>query len=197
MAHYSGAVSIPITSYTAWKNATLNNSYDLDGSYGAQCWDFCAEFWYNTGQFAYPYLSTGGTGAAYGCWTVESARTANAGTVFDLITDKTQLKTGDVIVMNAVSFNEYGHITFANEDYNGTNTISCFGQNQGGGTSVAAGGTTASVNNLGLDAFLGAFRYKPWHGASPTPVNPMPIFSTFVLYKNKFPWVLYAKKLRK
>lgn len=194
MAHYSGAVTIPITSYDTWRSSVLGNSYDLDGSYGAQCWDLTAELWYNVGGYSYPYLSTGGTGNAYGCWTVVSARTQNAGTKFDLVTSASSIKRGDVIVMNATSSVPSGHICFADEDYNGTNYISCLGQNQGGGTSLSAGGTTASINTLGLGDFLGCFRLKSWNeGSTSGGDTTSTIFTT---RESRFPWVLYANKLR-
>lgn len=181
MAWY-GYVDVPHSTYTEWKNNTVGNGYNLDNSYGCQCWDFASLFWRNIG-FPSGYPQTGPNLAAYECWTV--SRSANQGDKFDLIYDKTQIKTGDVIVMGPVSFNPYGHITFADEGYNGTDSLRCFGQNQGGGTPDPAGGTTASVNVLGLDQFLGAFRYKGWE-SSPPPSSKS---------RGHFPWVLYQRRL--
>ena len=49
MAKYTGYVDIPHATYDEWRNATLGNGYDIDGSYGCQCWDFASEFWRNVG----------------------------------------------------------------------------------------------------------------------------------------------------
>ena len=184
MAHYNGAVSLPVNTYDAFRNAVLGNSYDFDGISGCQCVDLPKELNYNLG-YSSPYWDTGGTGKAYGGWTVTSARNFNAGTQYDLIYNKYEIKRGDMIVMNWTPQNEFGHVTFADEDYNGTNQLACLGQNQGGGTPAPGGGTTAVVTNLGLSDFLGAFRLKAW--------NVQPI----TYRKHKFPWVLYARKLRK
>lgn len=183
---YNGFVSIDTSSYYNWKAATLGNGYNYDGSYGDQCWDYCQEFWANLGST----LSTGGTGYAYGCWTV--ARETNAGNLFDLITSKSEIRIGDVIVMNKTSSNSAGHITFADENYNGTDYIYCLGQNQGG-PAYSGGGTYVSVNRLGLDAFLGAFRYKGWSSSS----GSLSGGGNYTPSNGHFPWVLYARGLRK
>ena len=177
-----GYVDVPHANYAEWRGATIGNEYDLDGYYGCQCWDYASLFWRNVG-FGVGYPLTGSTQSAYECWTVN--RETNKGDKFDLIYEKSQIKRGDVIVLNATSSNPAGHITFADEDYNGTDYIACVGQNQGG-TPSPQGGTPVTLNTLGLQDFLGCFRYKEWH--QPTP----PIGST----KKHFKWVLYANKLR-
>lgn len=176
-----GYSDIAHSTYAEWKVNTLGRAFDLDGSYGCQCWDYASLFWRNVG-FPAGYPQTG-NGYAYGCWTLR--RDVNAGDKFDLIYDKTQIQEGDIIVMDGTSENPAGHITFANENYNGTNTISCMGQNQGGAPDPS-GGTAVTINNLGLGDFLGAFRYKAWHTTPPTPTTS----------RSKFKWVLYARKLR-
>lgn len=177
-----GYSNIAHSTYSEWKTNTIGRAFDLDGYYGCQCWDYASLFWRNVG-FPAGYPQTG-NGNAYGCWTLR--RDANAGDQFDLIYDKTQIQEGDVIVMNGTSANPPGHITFANENYNGTNSISCLGQNQGGAPDPS-GGTAVTINTLGLGDFLGAFRYKAWHTTPPTPTPTT---------KDKFPWFIYANKLR-
>lgn len=178
-----GYVDVPHSDYAQWKLNTLGEGYDLDGYYGCQCWDFASLFWRNVG-FPAGYPLTGPNISAYECWTV--SRIQNAGTQFDLITDVTQIKTGDVIVLGPTSQNPAGHIAFANEDYRG-NMIVMLGQNQGG-TPTPSGGSVVSISNVSLSEFLGAFRYKEWH----QPVPPTPTTTK----KSKFKWVLYANKLR-
>ena len=184
----SGYVDVPHVTYDEWRNNTIGNEYDLDGYYGCQCWDYASLFWRNIG-FPAGYPLTGPNQSAYECWTVSRVQNQSYGgtTYFDLITDVNNIKRGDVIVMAGNLSNPPGHITFADEDYDGSGRIWCVGQNQGGPPSPG-GGTAVTRNNLGLDLFLGAFRYKEW-GGGPTPPTP-------TVKKNKFPWVLYARKLR-
>lgn len=198
MAFVSGYVVLPTNTYLAWKNAVAGNGYDADGYYGDQCWDLCAEFWYNVG-FPTGYPLTGPNHFAYECWTVNRDNNISYGGTqyFDLIPNLADVKQGDVVVFNATPNNSAGHIGFADEDYNSSKNgyIAILGQNQGsGGTpppiSNPAGGTTANVKDLYVQSdFLGAFRFKAWHTTPPTPVQSKP-------FKRKFPWVLYANKLR-
>lgn len=190
MAFYTRYVTIPIDTYLAWKNTVAGNGYDADGYYGDQCWDLVAEFWYNVG-FGTGYPHTGPNQYASECWTVsrEQNTSYNGTTYFDLIYNLADVKQGDVVVYAGSP----GHIGFADEDYNPSKGgfLAVLGQNQGsGGVPPAinnpAGGTTANVQDLyTASAFLGAFRYRGWSG--PTPPTPV---------KNKFPWVLYARKFR-
>lgn len=182
MAHYSGYVTVPTTSYEAFRNAVDGNSYDVDGVAGCQCVDLAKLLNYNLG-FSYPYYSTGGTGAAYGGWTVDSARIFNMGNAYITIYDKTQIKKGDMVVIDRFTGNDVGHVGFADEDFSGPNLRMCSQNN--GGTPAPGGGTTVNIANYSLTHFLGAFRLVAWQ---PTP----PTTST----KSKFPWVIYARKLR-
>lgn len=197
MAFYTGYVLLPTNTYLAWKTAVAGNGYDADGYFGDQCWDLTAEFWYNIG-FPTGYPQTGPNLAAYECWTVsrDANKAYNGTTYFDLIYNLTDVKQGDVVVLNASGFSSVGHIAFADEDYDPSKGgyLALLGQNQGsGGTPPAidnpAGGTTANVKDIYVASdFLGAFRYKDW-GGGPTPPPYEPT-------KKRFPWVLYARKLR-
>lgn len=182
MAVITGYVTLPITNYATFKAATIGNSYDADLSFGCQCWDYLAEFWYNvTGLTGYPH--TGPNSAAYECWTNTTSRAENAGIHFDLVTNLSDVLQGDVLVLDSVNGNA-GHICFADEDYNGTNTMRIVGQNQAGQNFVNE--MTAVLTPTISGAFLGAFRYREWH--RPTPITTS---------RSKFKWVLYANKLRK
>lgn len=195
MAFYTGYVVLPTNTYLAWKTAVAGNGYDADGSYGDQCWDLTAEFWHNVG-FPTGYPLTGPNHSAYECWSVNKDNNIsyNGTQYFDLIYNLSDVKQGDVVVFNGTQSNPAGHIGFADEDYNPSKNgyIAILGQNQGsGGTPPAinnpAGGTTANVKDLYVVTdFLGAFRYKAWEQPTPPPTSR----------KNKFPWVLYARKLR-
>lgn len=194
MAFYTGYISLPTNTYDAWKLAVAGNGYDADGSYGDQCWDLCAEFWWNIG-FPQGYPLTGPNHGAAECWSVskDANSSYNGVTYFQQITNLNDVKRGDVIVWNSHGSYIYGHIGFADEDYNGSGSIAVLGQNQGTGgvptpISNPNGGTTANVKTLSTNYFLGAFRYVNW---TPTPPPPTP--ST---RKNHFKWVLYTRKLR-
>ena len=158
-AHYS----VPYGTYDEFRNTVNGKGYDCDGSYGAQCWDGADLLWMQLGRF----LSTGGTGAARGCWT--AAKDANAGNDFTLIYDKNSVKRGDVVVFNCGT---YGHIGFADANYDGGAYIRLLGQNQGG-TAYPSGGASFNVINMSMATFLGAFRFKKWIVTPPTP-TPTP-----------------------
>lgn len=178
-------VFVPTGSYDAFRNAVIGNGYDVDNQNGYQCWDLGAELWGNIGGYVYPYLSTGGTGYAYGIW---DARLQNAGTSFDLIYNLEDVKRGDMVVLDKGRFagDVSGHNAFADEDYNGTTRMWLVGQNQENPNPSTGHVTTRDY--MDVSKFLGAFRYHNW--ISPTP--PTPPSSK----RKGFPWVLYARKLR-
>lgn len=130
--------------------ATINKSYDMDNMYGKTCWDYADYFWLNQVGRA---LDTGGTGQARGCWTVAAARKRNAGTDFDLITNKNDLREGDWIITNG---GKYGHVGIVTRIVKKGVTVKLQGQNQG------TFRTKVTVINFGLNDFLGAFRFKKW-----------------------------------
>lgn len=148
---------ISIGSYDQFRAQVLGNGFDIDGAYGNQCWDGCALLWQQIGRT----LQTG-NGCAYGCWTLK--RTENAGSHFTLITNKADVKRGDVVVFQG---GQYGHIGFADENYNGGAYIRLMGQNQGGANG------NFNIINMSMAGFLGAFRFKPWQPAANNP-QPQP-----------------------
>lgn len=152
------AYFVPINSYDDFRNTVNGRAFDIDGAYGAQCWDGAALLWQQLGRS----LSTGGTGAAKGTWSVAAARAANAGNDFDLITNFAALKRGDVIVFG---YGQYGHIAFVDQ----VNPLRILGQNQTGT------GNGAPFNIIGATSsgFIGAFRFKRWNVTPPAP-KPTP-----------------------
>lgn len=173
---------INTSSYDAFRADALTRAgqglgYDVDEYYGYQCWDLAAELWMNLPEFAGHglYPQTGPNYAAAECWTV--SRTQNAGNSFDLIYNLTDVKRGDVIVLGPSPISDVGHIAFADEDYNGTNYMDLLGQNQVNPSLYY--GHIPTVTNLGVTAFLGAFRYKGWE-------QPEPETTTEI--KKHFPW---------
>lgn len=170
MAQVNGPVLIPHDNYAQWRNAVLGNGYNYDYTYGNQCWDLCAELWYQYGLT----LFTGPSGDAYECWTVSADR--NAVNPFTKVTNVTDIKRGDCIVIRQWGSNS-GHIAFADEDYNGSDHINVLGQNQGQGSAAPS-----NIASMPLTTFLGAFRNGHW--VSPTPPKPESV------KKKKFPWCI-------
>ena len=171
MAQYNGFVSIPHSSYNEWRASTIHNGYDADGWYQNQCWDFCAELWYQYGLTLYT-----GNGYAYGCWTIE--RNRNAVSPFIKVNGVENIKRGDVLVFNYTPTSATGHICFADEDYHtGMTYISTFGQVP----AVFGLSGTAGTYPFNLSNFLGIFRNTEWDNTpEPTPVSTPK--------KKKFPW---------
>lgn len=178
-----GYISIPHSTYDEWRNATMGQSYDVDQSFGCQCWDYVAELWYNLG-FGTGYPHTGPNMSAYECWTV--SRYQNIGNKFELVELLATVKKGDVVVLNYGRFpgDTTGHIAFADEDYDGSGQMWLVGQNQVNPSATL--GSPVARTRMSVTAFLGAFRNKEWQ-TTPTPSTE----------KSKFPWVLYARKLNK
>lgn len=156
---------VSIGSYDQFRAQVIGKGFNLDDAYGAQCWDGASLLWQQLGRT----LQTG-NGCAYGCWTLK--RDANAGSNFELITNKANVKRGDVVVFQG---GQYGHIGFADENYQGGTYIKLLGQNQGG-AAYPGGGSAFNVINMSMTGFLGAFRFKGWvssqNNPQPQPTTP-------------------------
>lgn len=184
MALYYGYVSLPVDTYDSLRAAIIGNGYNADYLYGFQCWDIISEAYYNFGWGTnYPITQSGGDGQAWMCWTY--SKFLNSGNGISLIYNLSEVERGDIVVFDGTISNPAGHIAFADEDYDGSGYLWCIGQNQGG-TPLPEGGTVVTRNHLTCNEFLGAFRYDAWHQTPPTPT----------VTKHRFPWVLYARKLR-
>lgn len=131
--------------------------YLADNLVHHNCWDGCALLWQQLGQ----NLLTGGDNAR-GCWT--RMRDANANPYFTLIYDLAEVKRGDVCVFG---LDPYGHIGFADEDYNGSNTLRLYGQNQGGTPGPDGLGGAFNTITMNTGTFLGAFRFTRWLPTTP------------------------------
>lgn len=189
-----------MTSYETVRSAILERAsqglgYDFDEYYGYQCWDLGANWYGNVGrQFRTKNSFTGAGGAdsnVYTTWTYPEAFNYNSTTPFMAISNPNKIKRGDMIIWaegNQISVN--GHNAFADEDYNNNKTtIRSLGQNQIDPSPSV--GHIPTVNELPKSGILGAFRYRPWNGDSPSSSNP-PLNLTL----SHFPWFLIARKLR-
>ena len=172
MSQHNGYEQVPHASYDEFKAATINQGWNVDYSYGNQCYDLVSLLYWQYGLS----LQTG-NGYAYSCWTMR--RNANSQPPFYAIEGKENIKRGDIIVWNRSAHSATGHIAFADEDFNGTNYINSFGQVP----SLHGINGTAQVDNFSLTNFLGIFRNADWQT---TPPPPAPSGST---KKSKFPWV--------
>lgn len=172
----AGYPTLNVSSPQAFANDTLGKCIDVDGHFGAQCWDLASAFWYN---YAGRILSTCGTGAAKGtiadgCWQ------KNAGNEFVMIWDKTQIQAGDIAVY---STGQWGHIGMAMGNYN-NGYFTLLGQNQGG-KACPGGGAAGNIINLSTRDFIGAFRPKAYIKPEPKPTpapTPAPTPSKTVTY---------------
>lgn len=157
---------LDISSPQAFANQVLGQCIDVDGYFGAQCWDEMAAFFINyTGHTLY----TCGTGAAKGtiadgCWQ------QNAGDQFTMIWNPTEIQAGDIAVY---STGQWGHIGMAMGDYN-NGYFTLLGQNQGG-PACPNGGAAGNIINLSTRDFIGAFRPNIYIKPDPQPEpEPMP-----------------------
>lgn len=171
MAQYNGYVDVPHASYQEWRDATLGNGYNVDNTYGNQCWDFCALLWYQYGLTLY----TGSSHYASECWTQNKDN--NAVPPFEAVNGVENIKRGDVVVFNGSTNYPTGHIAFADQDYADrvNNRLDFLGQNQGDNTSS----DPSCIASVGLNNFLGIFRNTNWT-TPPTPTEEPK--------KKKFPW---------
>lgn len=144
-----------------------------------ECWDYINLIWSHLGSVYYTYPPSDPSATNHGVkWGVlnNEARSANTITGLTYISDKTHLKRGDIVVTTG---GEFGHAGFINSDYDGDHTYGFYSQNYNNRRSV-------SLDYYDLSEFGGAFRYEAWQQPTPTPT----------LKHSKFPWVLYARKLR-
>ena len=194
MAYYTGYVTIPHSTYDEFRAFTNGNGFNYDNHYGCQCYDLAVEFWWNVGfPMGYPLIASS---SAYTMWSVYKDQNCvyNGTTYFRQITNLNDVKRGDVIVYNYFSSNPYGHVGFADQDYdtwhsaNPTSYEFPILSENNGGTPDPQGGAYTNVHGYDTRLFLGAFRYIPWE----QPVPPTPTIDI----EHQFPWVLYARKFR-
>lgn len=188
MTIYSDYVTVPHQTYNEWRTATLGNGYQINGATDLLSYYFVSVFWYNLGfPTNYPY-----TGGGYGTIRIWNNRLNNASyngvDYFDIITSLNDVKRGDVVLYNSTYELPNGICGFADTDYNGGD-LTIIAQ-EIGTTPYIGGGTVVSINTYPSSLFLGAFRYKGWHGEPPVP--PVPPLTT----RSKFNWAIYARKLR-
>lgn len=143
-----------------FRNATLGKRIDVDNfpkEQPYQCWDLPAFFWSRVvGRFL---ATKQGGGGAKDCWNY--SRIYNAGSEFELITDRNALRVGDWLIDNG---GEWGHVGMITAIVAQGQVVRLLGQNQPYGY--------VNEINFSLRNFAGAFRLKAWNNSpSPAPLN--------------------------
>ena len=190
MAQYNSYVQIPHSSYNEWRTATLGNGYNVDywynGGWGNQCWDYCAELWY---QYELRLITKpSGNGGAADCWLV--SKDANSKPPFIAVYGKENIRRGDVIITDRNNGRGTGHICFADEDYRGTDRLNTLGQVP----SLHGQNGVVSVDEISISLFLGIFRNTMWTSQPEPPVPPVPPYNpeegNTDWKRDRFPWAI-------
>lgn len=121
-----------------WYEKTIGKSYDIDGCYDVQCWDYFAYF-HKVEDLRYMNIHCSITGYAGDIWKLRNVNGASKYFIF--ITNVNDLRDGDWCFWNK-------HVAYY---YNGKEV----GQNQYGRKYV-------SSIPFEKNGFIGAFRYKYW-----------------------------------
>lgn len=142
-------------SYQDFKNQVLGKAYDVDGYYGAQCWDGYAKYCQYLGV---PYAHCTSSGYVKDIWNNRSSN--GMLTYFDEITN---LQPGDIVVFREVAaWTPYSHVAIFDSDVDGTYG-NFLGQNQGGSAGAF------NITRLPYSAtFATAFRLKGSSGGGQT-----------------------------
>lgn len=137
--------------YSQFKNSVLGKGFNIDGSFGAQCWDGYAQFCIENNV---PYANCTATGYAHDIWT--QRKTNGILKYFDEVTN---MEPGDVAVFKVTSSTPYSHIAIFDSDA-GNGYGNFLGQNQGG-SPYPGGGGVFNITKLPYSAtFDTAFRLK-------------------------------------
>lgn len=175
---YNQIMNIDYTSFVAFANSTYGYTIGQ-----GECWDYINLIWsyLNSRYYTYPPSNPSATnhGVKWGVLNTE-ARNANIITHLVFISDKTQLKKGDIVVSTD---GDFGHAGFINSDYQGDNvTYEFYSQNYNGRRSVG-------IDRYDLHDFGGAFRYDVWNSTPPYPPISTP-------KRKHFNWAIYGNELR-
>ena len=189
---------VPHLTYQSFRDTVMGRWYDLDGLYGAQCWDGVQLLY--TQEDIHQYLYTAYNidpslkGYAKTCWSNQTARQRNGSGQFIQIPNLSDVRRGDIIVLDTLSgwYGVTGHIAFADEKYDGSGYISMLGQNQGQGSNPYTG-KAFNIWRGKTNSFLGAFRYIVWGGETPPPPEPEP---ETVYNRSRYNFVLFNRRKR-
>ncbi|MGN8809591.1 hypothetical protein ACTNED_10045 [Absicoccus porci] len=173
-----------MTTYQQIKNETINKSYDIDGYYGAQCWDFACyvfEHYFNGTR-----IYCGVTG-----YVQDFVTQKNTNGILNFMNEvslNSELQSGDVCVWGPCATAPYSHVALYDSS-NGSNQAYFLGQNQNGANYV-------TVSQLSTSGIIGVFRAKNMsNGGShnPNPTTPDQILT--VGSKVQFPQNLKVENI--
>lgn len=171
--------------YNTVKNAVLGRRFDVDGYYGAQCWDgvmYVAEK-YLGGQRCH----CGITG-----YVKDIALQRHTNGILRWCKDvglNATLKPGDICIWGNCPACPYSHIAFYDHD-NGQNHVFFLGQNQGG-----AGGAF-NVKEIPVSGIIAVFRPNAWSKTTQPKPSAQGIPSGWVAQKATFTLTVDAINVR-
>lgn len=141
-----------MSKYTDFKAQVLGKGFDVDGAYGAQCWDGYA---YYCKFLGVPYANCTTSGYVKDIW---NNRHSNG--ILNYFDEVSVMEPGDIAVFKEVAgVTPVSHIAIFDSDIDGVNG-DFLGQNQGG-TAYAGGGAAFNITSLPYSAtFDTAFRLK-------------------------------------
>ena len=144
--------------YNQFKNNVLGKAFDLDGAYGAQCWDGAKKYAQDLGHDLPNCTSSG---YVKDIW---NNRKTNG--ILNWTNEVTVMQAGDIAVFKEVpNWTPYSHIAIFDSDIDGTYGY-FLGQNQGGANG------TFSICKLPYSAtFDTAFRPKEFANQNTTSTN--------------------------
>lgn len=150
-------------SYQEFKNMVLGKAFDVDGAYGAQCWDGYAYYMQYLGLKPAWCTSTGYAQDIYTNMDNNGMKEQ-----FDLVYD---LQAGDIVVFPVNSVTPLSHVAIFDSDA-GNGYGNFLGQNQ---TSADASGSAFSIARLPYSAtYYWAFRPKVLSQQQQTQPKPAP-----------------------
>lgn len=140
-----------MSKYTDFKAQVLGKGFDLDGAYGAQCFDGYAQYCKFLGV---SYASCTTSGYVKDIW---NNRHSNG--ILNYFDEVTEMEPGDIAVFKEAPATPYSHIAIFDSDIDGVNGR-FLGQNQGG-AAYPGGGAVFNITTLPYSAtFDTAFRPK-------------------------------------
>lgn len=140
-----------MSKYTDFKAQVLGKGFDLDGAYGAQCFDGYAQYCKFLGV---PYANCTTSGYVKDIW---NNRHSNG--ILNYFDEVTEMEPGDIAVFKEAPATPYSHIAIFDSDIDGVNGR-FLGQNQGG-AAYPGGGAVFNITTLPYSAtFDTAFRLK-------------------------------------
>lgn len=167
--------TMPTKTYQAFKNMVLGKAYDIDGAYGAQCWDGYAEYCKYLGV---PYANCTTSG-----YVKDIANNKHSNGLLNYFTDmglNAELVPGDLCVWKECPATPYSHIAIYDHD-NGQNAVYFLGQNQGGPNGAF------NIEPISTSGIIGVFRPKnlgkPVSTPQPKPQPSTPNNTTVMNYK--------------